>query len=134
MNRCLALRGTGVGLPLCLVSRRDNGNTEPCQEWIVYTVYVHPPAPLGNELVNSPEWKEQKKIDEFLYCACWTDKKLYRKLIKSTWGNINGLTVLMGFLNCWLSFWHSLVWMKIYISDITVTHIAFIFVLSLFYE
>lgn len=58
MNRCLALREAGAGFPLCLVSRRDNGNTQPCQEFVVYTVFVHPPVPSENELVklvNSPD-------------------------------------------------------------------------------
>lgn len=55
MNRCLAVREAEVGFLLCLMSRRDNGNTQPCQEYVVYTVYVHPTAPSKNERVNSPD-------------------------------------------------------------------------------
>lgn len=53
MNRRLALREAGASFPLCLVSRRDNGNTQPCQEFFLFcTVFVHLPVPSENELVK----------------------------------------------------------------------------------
>lgn len=66
MNRCLALTEPGSSFPLCLVSRRNNGNAQPCQEFVVCTMFVHPPVPSENELVklvNSPDCKRQKKRD-----------------------------------------------------------------------
>lgn len=73
MNRCLALTEPGSSFPLCLVSRRNNGNAQPCQEFVVCTVFVHPPVPSENELVklvNSPDCKRQKKRDWCGFALC----------------------------------------------------------------